>query len=1178
MSRKRELCVKVIRSHLISCPGGLTIHQLERDYEATENEKLPFRLFGHSDVLSFLKSLPSVVRIDYRGHQMSQIILHGIADASSKHVKDMVDHQKTKRNASRPPRIFQQNQPRRPMTHAAVSRKWNATVVSAFIQENVQRVVRKLKAGMTVNLFCNLYEKEIGFPLDGTRHGFVSTIELLKAIPHICHLEYGRRESTGVHVLYVTPPRQIVKKNSPVIGNTVSKPKQVGSDTTTAIVTKSEDVTNGLNTSVNATAEICPPVRPLDSTSSKSELESEIMQILAEHPKGITASSIPKMYEQKFNKYLDIRKFGYHSIIEFVSKINGEVIMNRPKSTSDWIVSLSSNKSEVSASRVTSYRDEEEMAVVLLEVREILLRTREEILLTDLPSIYERMYHHRITDGDENALLNIILKIEGAVIKVNAGGRVTVRAKLNEGRISNIPPDTIGPNASYRNPTLPTVDDQYIDVYVADVSHPGSFTVQIYGRKTTGALNELMDALERFYCSVSDDRYDLPHDMARPGQICASVFAEDLNWHRAMILSEYNDDYAEVVYVDYGTKATVPKNSLKLLTSCFMTLPVQMIKARLAHIKARDLKDWNLQSRNQMLRLCSNKQLIAQVTAVTDEVLSICLCDTTQPDVDVHINDTLVEMEHAVLFPDNLSKKDSESLTAFYEAQFEANRSNGDAIDINSAVLEFLRNDIKRQPNSNECTPAAANETKAVDDAVSTTVPKQLDIPVPCVKQPPNNNVASAAVCTDTKPDSRPVVRYVQRHHILQGRYTLHVINYNGKPMVSSYEISLWFGQTSDVLRPLICMRDLKIEEKVIGRDEKHEDMFRCVDECQVPRTIEKNVMTDVLCLYQLCDLVAIVSGLGHFEQSWIVEDITKILDSFDASSDYWYVDSPEHETDNLESKRKELQEIRIALLEKLAEKSDPMTVDKITGIERRICSLTLKIRATNPKKVCETDKAAAVNNKGPKLFEPNNPFLKNSVHTVTKIGEMKQYENDDFDECPPLVDTTKQTATRVAEVLPFKTENRLDSNDELSAIPGAQLNTEVLEFIPASIGNSYTGTSGSTMSRQAGDINARQSFMRSTATMPQPFMRNNNVFAAHHQPAMFMRNNPGFQHSNAPRAFEMFPQSVQVELLPMSGNGGGAAGLYRDGQGRVFIPQNVVVSPGMGLTPCRPYYPGMNF
>lgn len=57
----------------------------------------------------------------------------------------------------------------------------------------------------------------------------------------------------------------------------------------------------------------------------------------------------------------------------------------------------------------------------------------------------------------------------------------------------------------------------------------------------------------------------MPECLMVPGQICATLFPEDNNWHRGVITGCNNAGFMEIYYVDYGNTNFVQKSTIRFL-------------------------------------------------------------------------------------------------------------------------------------------------------------------------------------------------------------------------------------------------------------------------------------------------------------------------------------------------------------------------------------------------------------------------------------------------------------------------------------------------------------------------------------------------------------------------------------------------------------------------------------
>ena len=94
-SSQEYLELKVeLRSLLISSQQGCNEHQLSKDYAAFNSANpIPYARLGYGSLIELLMSMPDVARIDNR---FGTILIHGVPDTSTKHIKDFVMGQKKK--------------------------------------------------------------------------------------------------------------------------------------------------------------------------------------------------------------------------------------------------------------------------------------------------------------------------------------------------------------------------------------------------------------------------------------------------------------------------------------------------------------------------------------------------------------------------------------------------------------------------------------------------------------------------------------------------------------------------------------------------------------------------------------------------------------------------------------------------------------------------------------------------------------------------------------------------------------------------------------------------------------------------------------------------------------------------------------------------------------------------
>ncbi|CAF0992819.1 unnamed protein product [Didymodactylos carnosus] len=87
-----------IRSLLISSQKGLTESQLQRDYADYNSKKeIPYKVMGYKSLLDLLRSMPDVARIENN----NPLVIHGVADKNTEHLKKMISQQRRSKRTRR---------------------------------------------------------------------------------------------------------------------------------------------------------------------------------------------------------------------------------------------------------------------------------------------------------------------------------------------------------------------------------------------------------------------------------------------------------------------------------------------------------------------------------------------------------------------------------------------------------------------------------------------------------------------------------------------------------------------------------------------------------------------------------------------------------------------------------------------------------------------------------------------------------------------------------------------------------------------------------------------------------------------------------------------------------------------------------------------------------------------
>lgn len=99
---------KLILSLLLARKGSTPVPVLERDYYDEEKKRIPYRQFGYTDLVGFLRSMPEHFIVEqYNGSHY----VRGIASEKSKHVSSLVARQKVNQKTRPNPSSFHLRQP-----------------------------------------------------------------------------------------------------------------------------------------------------------------------------------------------------------------------------------------------------------------------------------------------------------------------------------------------------------------------------------------------------------------------------------------------------------------------------------------------------------------------------------------------------------------------------------------------------------------------------------------------------------------------------------------------------------------------------------------------------------------------------------------------------------------------------------------------------------------------------------------------------------------------------------------------------------------------------------------------------------------------------------------------------------------------------------------------------------
>lgn len=865
---KKEEIKKHVRALLLSSPAPLTVKEFERDFYSFIGTRLAFKEIGYTTLEDFLRDIDDAVTISYKNGLM---ILKAKADETTKHIEKLVSKQKVgnkKKYAvyrSRgvvPPRFYQGSTGNRyPPRQVATSQP----VVPAYVKKQVKEIFRSFPDGIPVHQLDSAFSRVYGTGINYCNYGFQNQNEFLQSMKDIVKVEeLYKGEWLVLPVDFSAKPPTRYRQNAPEEDNILNE-QQIPANRQKNISTQNQKrPSKGRGRRRENSGDIDGGVQH-DSRSvtsadycSNKDLEREIQEVLEKKPEGIWASRFPYEFTEVHGKPLDYREHGYLSVIDFLSAMPDIVRAVRPSPCGDWMLfdaRLPEPKTQDSEKLHRQQYIGKTLQAETKEAIRIILNSRPSgIPVKDFPEVFKEQTDRKLPVHDLgfDSPEDLFLSIADSVLQLAYNGKellmYSMDVELGEtdqdiassvpAEVQNAdddPADVVGPGCHFVPVMLPD-PEQYVDLYVTNIVNPGLFWIMLRHKTKSLALEALMDKLDEVYDkNLETDAYRMPESLMVPGQICAALFPEDNNWHRGVITGSNDAGFIEVYYVDYGNTNFVTKSSIRFLKSEFITLPAQAVQARLAntHPVSGVSGKWKNKSRSRLLELTCHRPLVGYVCDIKSQKMSLCLTDTNQPDVDIHVNDVLVSEGLAVFIPDTEMSAPAHSQKHFAEPDY-------------GHVFGWNVTDVPRLPKV------------AQSENLSKTEHEDIDTEKGCY------------------------VKWIQ----LDETCVLHLINFNRQAYLVSAEISELFWE-EDVLSSMLRQKQVEIEKKVVSSDE-YPDLFQ-----ELVRYRVKSVRSDgvtkqqFLSLYKLESLPKILQLFEH-ESDSLFTAVQELIVKFDPDSPYW--------------------------------------------------------------------------------------------------------------------------------------------------------------------------------------------------------------------------------------------------------------------------------------------------
>ena len=156
-----------------------------------------------------------------------------------------------------------------------------------------------------------------------------------------------------------------------------------------------------------------------------------------------------------------------------------------------------------------------------------------------------------------------------------------------------------------------------------------------------GNLTRMEKDLNLHYRGVKDESY-----APTTAEICVAKFSEDQQFYRAEVLCVNNNGTVEVLFIDFGNRATVTTGQLRYLEPIFLTLPKQAVQFSLAGITpSGTAQHWSDNAVAYLKGKITRNRVRVEIVSATQTAFLVKMFDPDSPKK--VLNDAMVALGHA---------------------------------------------------------------------------------------------------------------------------------------------------------------------------------------------------------------------------------------------------------------------------------------------------------------------------------------------------------------------------------------------------------------------------------------------------------------------------------------------------------------------------------------------------
>uniref|UniRef100_A0A8C6LET7 Tropomodulin 1 n=1 Tax=Nothobranchius furzeri TaxID=105023 RepID=A0A8C6LET7_NOTFU len=633
-----ESVKKMLRAVLQSSKIGVSVASLHSEYRSLCGENIPLKKLGFSNLEDYLRSIPSVARLDYR---MGELKCFASVCEETAHIAELVSKQKSSKKSQHsqlvsckmrfkhsnpymlnvsPQRSLRQPSARRD-SYQTRSRSWTnygyrtgsasgdyrylhllLEVITAqvltrvsvslkiclydvdLVQSRVKQLMKRYSSGVWMSKVPEFYSQMFAEKIHP------QALLDLEKWPRICSVE---KPSVAKQDKLIYPPVPLKPLTSP-LNNTDSSPESQTNSTPVCSrpITPTQQATTPSPLALPKTRDtprnlLANPtfIFPLQHSTSDNLLPSVVLQSSAHKPR-------PADQLSQSVRHPTVAHNRKSPTSTCSASTNGPTVAESPQPNSDGFVSSSSPSSSApcpppnpSAAAVVS-------AEVCQKLKELLSKYTQGMWASALPKLFMDTYKMPFPEQilDNLSLLLDICSVEypsphdkkkAVLYNFNQVDQNSANVKESLHRRSHPLPSGLEVVGSVVPPSLTPPTEQYTSVLVTEAKSCNAVTLRYVGENYSSAQETMEDAMQTFY-SQNFTQHHVSNPIA--GQLVAVRGEDGEEVTRGQVMDVTDPD--RIFHVDYGFSVETSRDNLLELHQDFLSLPFQATNVRLAGLEA----------------------------------------------------------------------------------------------------------------------------------------------------------------------------------------------------------------------------------------------------------------------------------------------------------------------------------------------------------------------------------------------------------------------------------------------------------------------------------------------------------------------------------------------------------------------------------------------------------------